>query len=57
MWYDRIGENFKFTSHFPIRTVWPLRVMLASGCDEKVADVIYRAAWQQNKNIGDPKGV
>ncbi|HTM20120.1 MAG TPA: DsbA family protein, partial [Kofleriaceae bacterium] len=48
---------FTFTSHFPLRTVLPLRLVLAAG--EQPAPLIhalYRAAWVDNVDIGAEPG-
>ena len=47
-----IGVRIQFPSVFPIRTILPLRVYII---DNTTMDCIFRAAWQQNENIGDPK--
>ena len=44
------GVKLEFSTHFPIRTVLPLRVFIINN---KTIDCIYRAAWQWNINIGD----
>eukprot|EP01083_Nonionella_stella_P008739 25257_1 len=49
-WRNSAGINLKFTTHFPIRTVLPLRVFIINN---KTIDCIYRGAWQWNVNIGD----
>lgn len=46
------AESVRFPTVFPIRTVLPLRVMLA---EPRVFMTLERAAWQQDQNIGDPK--
>ena len=48
-----VGDEIRFPSVFPIRTILPLRVMLV---EPKVFMILERAAWQHNKNIGDRKG-
>lgn len=39
-WIDFAGVKFQWPDSFPIRSVLPLRVTLAAGCDPKVIDVI-----------------
>ena len=57
-WVKRYGIEFVFTPHFPIRTIVPLRVVLASKklCPDKTVQLIhqlYRAAWVEEQNIAD----
>lgn len=47
---------FRFPSVFPIRTVLPLRVALASGDDiARVSQALFRAAWAEDRDIGNPE--
>jgi 2-hydroxychromene-2-carboxylate isomerase len=47
---------FRFPSGFPIRTVLPLRVALASGADiARVSHALFRAAWVDDRDIGNPE--
>jgi 2-hydroxychromene-2-carboxylate isomerase len=43
---------FRFASTFPLRTVAPLRVSLQ---DPATVNCMYRAAWQDDLNIGEPE--
>lgn len=46
---------FRFPSGFPIRTVSPLRVALASGTDiARVSRALFQAAWVDDRDIGNP---
>ena len=52
MWKDYWGGvDLRFPDDFPLRTVLPLRVSIV---EPKVVPHVYAAAWQQNKNVGDP---
>ncbi len=42
---------FQFASVFPLRTVAPLRVSLL---EPAAVDCMYRAAWQDDRDIGEP---
>lgn len=48
------GVGFQFTSHFPFRSLLPLRVMVANP-DDRLRRVIYEAGWKYDKDIGDPQ--
>ncbi len=50
-WAERWGVPFRFPDAFPLRTVTALRVALVEPAS---AGAIYRAAWVDNRNIGDP---
>ncbi len=50
-WAEYRKADFQFNSHFPLRSVLPLRVALL---DSGVVDPIFRAAWAENLDIGDP---
>jgi 2-hydroxychromene-2-carboxylate isomerase len=50
-WAHYRSVPFTFNSHFPLRTVTPLRVALV---DRRVIDRIFSAAWAENLDIGDP---
>jgi len=61
-WVDYLGDaasQFTFNPYFPIRTVLPLRVVLAVEDlldDVKLFDLVlafFRAAWEAEENIGD----
>lgn len=51
---DRFGVDFKFTSHFPLRTILALRVSIL---EPGTIHALYRAAWVEDRNIGDPEVV
>jgi 2-hydroxychromene-2-carboxylate isomerase len=40
---------------FPLRSVLPLRVTIAAGCDPSLIKGLYRAVWRDNKDISDPQ--
>lgn len=48
---DFVNTSVKWPDTFPIRTVTPLRALL----EPKLRNGLYKAAWQDNRNIGDPK--
>ena len=50
-WSAHWGVPFQMPSHFPLRTVAPLRVALV---EPAVTPHLYRAAWAEDRNIGDP---
>ncbi|XP_064398309.1 uncharacterized protein LOC135344945 [Halichondria panicea] len=52
-WCQYAGVKLQFPSTFPLRTVLPLRATLASNCDPTIIRTLYRAAWQDNLNIGE----
>lgn len=47
---ERLGIPFAMPSAFPLRTVTPLRVALV---EPRVTDALYRAAWAEDRDIGD----
>ncbi|ETO36806.1 hypothetical protein RFI_00257 [Reticulomyxa filosa] len=49
-WFSCNGSAIKFSSHFPLRTILPLRVYLA---DNRTIDCIFRGAWQYDLNISN----
>ncbi len=51
-WANYRGVGFNFNSHFPLRTISPLRCALV---DNNVIDAIFAAAWKDNLNIGSPE--
>lgn len=53
-WSNVAGVRLKFNTHFPIRTVLPLRVFIQ---ENRTIDCIYRGAWLWNVNIGDEKAL
>lgn len=48
-WWD---QRFTFTSHFPVRTVAPLRVSIV---DPRTIPCLYEATWVNDENVGDPE--
>ncbi|MCB9676900.1 MAG: 2-hydroxychromene-2-carboxylate isomerase [Alphaproteobacteria bacterium] len=44
------GQPFRFTDHFPLRTVTALRVALV---EPATTAALYRAAWAHNRDIAD----
>ena len=50
-WSEWWGVPFQMSPHFPLRTVAPLRLALI---EPRVTPILYRAAWAEGKNIGDP---
>ena len=50
-WATWWGVPFSFPTVFPIRTVLPLRVAIAQ---PEATPHLYRALWEQDRNIGDP---
>jgi 2-hydroxychromene-2-carboxylate isomerase len=49
---------FRFPSGFPLRTVLPLRVALASGSDiARISRALFQAAWADDRDIGSPEVV
>lgn len=48
-WANYRDIGFVFNSHFPLRTISPLRCALV---DHNVIDAIFNAAWKDNLNIG-----
>ncbi len=49
-WADFWGVPFRFPDTFPLRTVLPLRALLV---EPAATDALYRAAWVENRDIGD----
>jgi 2-hydroxychromene-2-carboxylate isomerase len=47
-WWD---APFRFTDHFPLRTVQALRVAIA---EPALTPALYRAAWVENRDLGRP---
>ncbi|MFN3202559.1 MAG: 2-hydroxychromene-2-carboxylate isomerase [Bradymonadia bacterium] len=53
-WADWWGVTLRWPSAFPLRTVAPLRVALQA---PELTDALYRAAWVDDVNIGDPEAL
>lgn len=51
--YHRLDHKFRWSSHFPIRSILPLRATLAGGTTFELAETMFNAAWEQDKDIGD----
>jgi 2-hydroxychromene-2-carboxylate isomerase len=52
-WSSHWGVPFRWSSHFPLRTVTPLRLAILAG--ERIAELshaLYEAAWVRNLDIG-----
>lgn len=49
-WARHWGVPFRFPSHFPLRTITPLRVAVA---EPAVTPHLYRAAWAEDRPIDD----
>ena len=55
---DAYAVPFRFPSTFPIRSVLPLRAVLAAEQDgAKLTPALFRAAWADDRNIAEPKVV
>jgi 2-hydroxychromene-2-carboxylate isomerase len=53
-WADIWGVPFRWSSHFPLRTVTPLRLALLA--EERVAELshaIFEAAWVHDQDVAD----
>ncbi len=50
-WAKHWGVPFRFPSHFPMRSILPLRVALA---EPRLTPTLYRAAWGEDRRIDDP---
>lgn len=53
-WARWWGVDYSFPSHFPMRSILPLRIALAA---PETTLPLYRAAWGQNRRIDDPEAV
>lgn len=53
-WAKARGVPFRFPSHFPLRSILPLRVALA---EPKTAPAIYRAAWGDDRRVDEPQSL
>lgn len=54
LWSARWGVPFRFTPHFPLRTVLALRCTLAHPDPWPFADRVFRAAWVDGLDIAAP---
>lgn len=54
LWAERWGVPFHFSPHFPLRTVLALRCTLASPDPQAFSERVFRAAWIEGRDIGDP---
>eukprot|EP00731_Ephydatia_muelleri_P032388 Em0023g895a len=52
-WCDYAQVELQWPDVFPLRTVLPLRVTIASKCDPMLIMHLYKAAWQRKKDIGN----
>jgi 2-hydroxychromene-2-carboxylate isomerase len=50
-WAEFRGKPFNFSSHFPIRSILPLRVFIV---DNNTLDCIFEAAWAEDLDVGNP---
>jgi len=53
-WAKARGVPFRFPSHFPMRSILPLRAALA---EPKATPAIYRAAWGDDRRIDEPQSL
>ena len=51
-WAKWWGVDFRFPSNFPLRTITPLRAAIV---EPQATFAMYRAAWTDDQNIGDPE--
>jgi 2-hydroxychromene-2-carboxylate isomerase len=54
LWSGWLGVPFRFTTHFPQRTITALRLSLLAG--DRIADLshaMFRAAWVDDRDLGD----
>lgn len=52
----RYQVNLSFNPHFPINTLYLMRAAIAAkqlGCFEAYVDCVYKAMWEDEKNMGD----
>lgn len=54
---ERFGVAFRWPSHFPMRTVRPLRVALAAGCPTALVLALFRAYWAEDRDISQPETI
>jgi len=50
-WAKHWGVPYRFPSHFPMRSILPLRVALA---EPRLTPRLYRAAWSEDRRVDDP---
>ena len=55
LWAERWGVPFQFSPHFPLRTVLALRCTLAHPEPWDFAERVFRAAWVEGRDVGDPQ--
>ncbi len=53
-WADRWQVPLRFSPHFPLRTILPLRVTLAHPDPVPLAHRIFHAAWAEGLNVAEP---
>jgi len=53
-WARWWGVDYGFPSHFPMRSILPLRLALAA---PEATLPLYRAAWAEDRRIDDPESV
>lgn len=51
-WAAHRGVPFRFPSHFPMRSILPLRAALV---EPRLTGTLYRAAWGEDRRIDDPE--
>jgi len=56
-WAAWWGVPFRFSSHFPLRTVLALRVTLLAGCPSALVHRLMRAAWVDDEDLASPEVV
>ena len=53
-WSSYWRVPFKFSQHFPIKTVTALRMILAADSPKDLTHAIFRATWAENRDVSDP---
>jgi len=56
-WAAWWGVPYRFTSHFPLRTVLALRVTLLAGSPPALIHRLMRAAWVDDEDVSSPEVV
>ncbi len=54
LWSSWLGAPFRFTSHFPLRTITALRLALLAG--DRIAELshaLFRKAWVEDRDLDD----